>query len=125
MGTAAEADCETDGTFAEAGWTVHQTKEFETALEEALQRIDDEEGLDYVSKMPVYNEELDRFLVLVAFDQEATAADQMIDDLVLYVDEATRAIYEVRWFDGKQRHIAYANLSCANAPVPMAYNSMW
>lgn len=123
--TAVAGTCDTDRMFVQAGWIVHGAEEFGAALQAALRRIDDEEGLGYTSATPVHNEELGKFLVRMAFDQVETAGETMIDDLVLYVDDETRAIYEVRWFDGAQKHVVYANLSCANRSVPLAYNSMW
>lgn len=117
--------CETDRIFAQQGWILHTPDEFGGILQTALQRIDKEVNLGQTSVTSVYNVELNKFIVRIAFDQADTSPDTMIDDLVLYVDEETRAFYEVRWFDGGKKHIAYTGLRCANRPVPWAENSMW
>lgn len=122
---AIESACETDQVFEQQGWVIHAPDEFDNILQSALQRIRIGTDLGPASSSPVYNLELDKIIVRIAFDQVSTPTETMIDDLVLYADEQTQTVYEVRWFDGQLKHIAYATLTCANSPIPWAENSMW
>lgn len=119
-----EAPCETDRVFEDQGWFIHKPDEFNAALQRVLERIREGTDLGPVSTAPVYNEELGKFIERITIDQVSTPTEIMIDDLVLYADEDSQAVYEVRWFDGELKHIAYTSLMCANPPLPWAQNSM-
>lgn len=87
---AIEEACELDRVFESQGRIVHSPDEFNEALQVVLHRIRSEIGLGPATNNPVYNKELDKFIVRVAFDLVSTPTDKMVDDLVLYADEDSR-----------------------------------
>jgi hypothetical protein len=117
--------CAVDRAFLQLGWKLHPSSEFDAVLAKVKRRVESGEGIKKGVSFPLYSEELHKLIELSAYDDTNTNSDTMIDDYVFIANDETKKVIEVRWFEGGKQHLVYRDLSCANKPIPWAYNSMW
>jgi len=108
----ADKDC-ADSDYQQNGWIIHNSSDFESIYKETLEKIaqgvssatmvQDIEGVFMTFNSSIAPE---LYVKVSTWDILATKEDIMFGDIAIFTDQFNpeRAL-EVRWFDGKDKHI--------------------
>jgi len=122
--------CQTDEALRSLGWVVHENNfdKWDKKTYKWLRTEWDQFERDGdPSRMVIYSSIARMMLRLHSFDHIATGDDVMIGDMVFFEGAMSPVPVEVRWFDGKDKHVAYNQeyTPCATNIIPLAENSLY
>ncbi len=130
----AEKDCP-DYDYKELGWIIHNSSEFESILNDTQQKTVDGvlnssmvEDIDGI--MMTQNSSIEPFLYVKVntWDVLSTSQDLMYGDIAIFSDLVhPENALEVRWFDGKNKHIVFNDryMYCISTKQPHSANTIY
>ena len=124
-----------DSDYKENGWIIHNSTEFDKILTDVRKLVAD--GLnnstlvrDLDSYIVTNNSKIspDLFMKVDTWDMISTAQDVMYGDIAILTDLMTPDnALEVRWFDGKNKHLVFNStlMHCISTLQPNALNTIF
>lgn len=130
----ATVDCP-DYDYKENGWVIHNTSEFDQILLDVqslvANGIDNSTIVEDIDGFLVTNNSQispDLFMKVNTWDVLSTSQEVMYGDIAIFSDLLTpENALEVRWFDGKNKHIVYNDkyMLCISTKQPVAPNTIF
>lgn len=127
-------DCP-DYDYKENGWIIHNSTEFDKILNDVRKLVAD--GInnstlvrDLDSFMVTNNSKIspDLFMKVDTWDMTSTSQELMYGDIAILTDLFTpENALEVRWFDGKNKHLVFNDMHmyCISTKQPNASNTIF
>jgi len=123
-----ENNCATDCALLDKGWAVHSSKKFSLISREIIIKFRKNRN-NYVHDTDGYisSPHSKKTFKYVTYDNEETPQLEMYGDIFFLTDPETGQLIELRWYDGRKRHVIYncECQSCAFDIVPMVKNCLF
>jgi len=122
---AAAANCPTDSSFKQNGWTV--STDFKANYSALVEKLKLENNFfEFEVSQKFFSSVAKKWVEMTSYDDTRTPRSTMFGDLVIITSLSGEAV-EVRWFDGNTKKLAYnKKLSpCSTHLIPFAENSLY
>lgn len=121
-------ECPLNSHFELEKWNTHANEHFATIAKDILNQYEQNKE-HYVPDIEAlfFSEELQTVVLIKSYDDIRTPQDKMFGDLVIMTLPVTDELAEIRWYDGKTKHIIYDKQirNCATEVIPNAVNSLF
>lgn len=125
---AEKIECVSNQALERAGWVVHAESQLSTHVKHAQSdMLHNAEDFIHDMSSRMMSHASHRPVQIDSYDRLSTPQDVMYGDILVVTDLKTNRVSELRWFDGKIKHVVYNSefQECAMPMIPLAYNALF
>lgn len=124
----ASAECRSDQQLNNAGWVIHSSHQFKSLSQKIAAQFE-AQGNDYIFDVEsnFFSSVASKMARMQSFDRVSTPQNIMYGDIVFIRDVHSENLIELRWFDGKSKHVVFdgSQQTCVTNLMPYAVNALF